>query len=333
MHTLVIGDHFIPAEYYVDALGVACGPNFGPVRTVQWAGDKAAQHEAQQRMEWEGPDAVPVPEEIVAAAAEAEVLALHFAPVPTAVMDAAPNLKAVAVARAGLENVDLAAAKERGIEVMGVAGRNASAVAELSIGLMLSEARDIARADASIKAGGWRKQFPAPGQEISGSTVGLVGFGHVGRHLARKLSGFAPRLLVHDPFVYEEELAEYGAQAASMEEVFAQADFLSVQARVTPDNERFIGAELLGLMKPSAYFLNVGRSRLVRYEDLYQVLAAGRIAGAALDVYDEEPLPVDSPWRKLDNVTLTPHYAGDTLATNRTSARLVAERIAALAQP
>lgn len=330
MRTVVVGDHFIPAEYYVDALRQVCGPDFGPVTTVDWAGDRKAQHAAQQRMEWDGPEAVPAPQEVVDAVADAEVLALHFAPVPKAVLDAAPALKAVVVARAGLENVDREAARERGIEVFGVAGRNASAVAELAIGLMLSEARDIARADASIKAGGWRKEFPSPGQEIGESTIGLVGFGHVGRHLAGKLRGFAPRLLVHDPYVYDEELAEFGAERAELRDVFAQADFLSLQARVTPENERFIGAELLGLMKPTAYFLNVGRSRLLDYDDLYRVLAEGRIAGAALDVYDEEPLPADSPWRQLDNVTLTPHYAGDTLATNRTSARLVAERIASL---
>jgi D-3-phosphoglycerate dehydrogenase len=330
LRTVVVGDHFIPAEYYVDALRQVCGPDYGPVTTVEWAGDKAGQHEAQQRMEWDGPEAVPVPAEIVAAVADAEVLAVHYAPVPKAVLAAAPRLKAVVVARAGLENVDREAARERGIEVFGVAGRNASAVAELTIGLMLSEARDIARADASVKAGGWRKEFPSPGREIGSSTVGLVGFGHVGRQLAGKLSGFGPRLLVHDPFVYDEELAEFGAQRAELPELFAESDFLSLQARVTPENERFIGAELLAMMKPAAYFVNVGRSRLVDYDDLYRVLAEGRIAGAALDVYDEEPLPVDSPWRKLDNVTLTPHYAGDTLDANRTSVRLVAERIASL---
>jgi len=330
VRTVVVGDHFIPAVYYVKALREVCGPEFGPVTTVDWAGDKKAQHTAQQRMEWDGPEAVPAPREIIDAVADAEVLALHFAPVPKAVLDAAPALKAVVVARAGLENVDREAAKERGIEVFGVAGRNASAVAELAIGLMLSEARDIARADASIKAGGWRKEFPSPGQEIGSATVGLVGFGHVGRQLAGKLRGFAPRLLVHDPFVYDEELAEFGAERAELREVFEESDFLSLQARVTLENERFIGAELLALMKPTAYFLNVGRSRLLDYDDLYRVLAEGRIAGAALDVYDEEPLPADSPWRKLDNVTLTPHYAGDTLDTNRTSARLVAERIASL---
>src|SRR5690606_18657239 len=116
-----------------------------------------------------------------------------FAPVSTAVLEAAPSLRLVAVARAGLENVDLEAAAARGVEVKPAAGRNASAVAELALGLMLSEARDIARADASVKNGGWRKDFGGPGREVGGSTVGLVGFGHVGRALAGRLSGFDVR--------------------------------------------------------------------------------------------------------------------------------------------
>jgi D-3-phosphoglycerate dehydrogenase len=263
---------------------------------------------------------------------DAEIVALHFAPLPAAILNAAVNLKAIVVARTGLENVDLVAARARGIEVSGIAGRNASAVAEMAIGLMLAEARDIARADRSIKSGGWRKAFAAPGQEISSSTVGLVGFGYVGQQLASKLRGFAPRLLVYSPSSNAETLARFGATPATLEQVFAESDFVSVQARLTQSNEQFIGASLFNLMKPHAYFLNVGRSRLVCNDDLYQILVEGRIGGAALDVHDEEPLPIDSRWRQLDNVTLTPHSAGDTLTTPRTSARLVAERLAELSQ-
>lgn len=331
MHVVVVGDHFIPGQLYSDALLERCGPEFGPVTAVDWSGDKHTQHSLQQRMEWRGPAAVPTPVEVCAAVADAEVLAVHYAPVPEAVLRAAPRLRAVVVARAGLENVDIAAATERGVQVTGVAGRNAPAVAELAIGLMLAEGRDIARADASIKAGGWRKEFPAPPEELSGATVGLVGFGHVGRQLAGKLAGFAPRLLVHDPYVSPADLAAYGAEAAELDRVFVESDFISVQARVTAQNERFIDASLLDLMKHTAYFINVGRSRLVDYDDLHRVLADRRIAGAALDVYDEEPLADNSPWRRLDNVTLTPHLASDTPRTNWNSAKLVAEEIAALA--
>lgn len=329
MRILVVGDHFIPASSYTEAIASVLGT--ASVRGVDWSGDKVEQHHAQQRMEWVGPNAVPVPAEIVEAVADAEVLALHFAPVPEAVLTAGADLKAVVLARAGVENVDVAAASRRGIAVVHVVGRNASAVAELAIGLMLSECRSIARADRSVKEGKWRKDFPRSGSEIGGSTVGFVGFGHVGAALARRLRGFDCRLLVADPYADQSTLDEHGARRVELDTVFAESDFVHVLARLTGETERLIGRRQLELMKPSAFFINTARSRLVDTAALYEVLAAGRIAGAGLDVYDEEPLPADSPWRALDDVTLTTHYGGDTETTNRTSARLVAEAIAELA--
>ncbi|WP_020573937.1 2-hydroxyacid dehydrogenase [Actinopolymorpha alba] len=329
MRTLVIGDHFIPASAYLDQL-VDLGMLPADVRTVDWRGAKGEQHAAQQVMEHQGPNAVPIPAEVVAAVSDAEALALHFAPVPAAVLDAGAALRAVVLARTGLENVDVEAATARGIAVVPVYGRNASAVAELAIGLMLSEARDIARADASVKAGGWRKDFGGPGHEVGGSAVGMVGFGHVGRELARRLRGFDVRLLVSDPYVDADILRSYDATQVDLDTVFRESDFVHVLARLTPQTERFIKAEHFALMKPTAYFVNTSRSRLVDYDALYAVLAEGRIAGAALDVFDTEPLPPDSPWRTLDNVTITTHFGGDTTTTNLRSARLVAEAIAEL---
>jgi D-3-phosphoglycerate dehydrogenase len=117
-------------------------------------------------------------------------------------------------------------------------------------------------------------------------------------------------------------------RVSTLDDIFLESDFVVVQARHTAETDRFIGAAQFALMKPDAYFINVARSRLVNTDALYRVLAAGRIAGAGLDVFDDEPLPVDSPWRRLDNVTLTTHFGGDTEETNRTSARLVAEAVA-----
>lgn len=331
MRVLAVGDHFIPAHYYTEALKSARDDQ-AVVRSVDWAGAKDEQHTAQQTMEWEGPKAVRVPTEIVDAVGDAQALALHFAPVPEQVLDAGDCLKAVVVARTGLENVDVAAATERGIAVVPVYGRNASAVAELALGLMLSEARDIARADASVKAGDWRKDFGGPGVEVGGSTVGMVGFGHVGRELATRLRGFGVRLLVADPYADQAVLADYGAERVELNTVFAESDFVHVQARLTAETERFVGTEQFALMKPTAIFVNTSRSRLVDYDALYDALASGRIAGAGLDVYDDEPLAPDSPWRTLDNVTLTTHYGGDTVTTNVRSAQLVAEAIAELAE-
>lgn len=326
VRTLVIGDHFIPAAAYVDALDADT-----TARSVDWSGSKAEQHRAQQEMEWHGIGAAAKPTEIVHAVGDAEVLALHFAPVTAAVIEAATDLAAIVVARAGLENVDVAAATERGIAVSGVSGRNASAVAELALGMMLSEGRDIARSDALIKSGGWRPTPAHPGTEVAGSTVGMVGFGQVGQQLARRLTGFGVRLLVNDPYVDAEALRQLDAARTDLETVFAESDYVLLQARLSPATERFIDARLFALMKPTAYFFNLARSRMVDYDALYHVLADRRIAGAGLDVYDEEPLAADSPWRALPNVTLTPHFGGDTHQTNATSAALVAEKIRELA--
>jgi D-3-phosphoglycerate dehydrogenase len=193
---------------------------------------------------------------------------------------------------------------------------------------MLAEARNIGRAHASVVAGGWRKDFPGARIEIGGRTVGLVGFGHVGRQFAARLSGFGCRLLAYDPYDAGDGFAEYGVtRVPTLDDVFRDSDFVVVQARHTAETNRFIGAAQFALMAPHAYFINVARSRMVDTEALYAALAEGRIAGAGLDVFDEEPLPPDSPWRSLPNVTFTTHFGGDTEETNATSTRLVAEAL------
>ncbi len=323
---LAIGDHFIPATAYADALR-GIDPR-ADVRTVDWAGDKGSQHHVQQQMEWHGVDAAPVPVEIIDALGAAEVLTLHFAPIAAAVLTAGAPLRAVVVARAGLENVDLGTATANGVAVTGIAGRNASGVAELALGMMLSEGRDIARSDELIRAGGWRPELAPPGREVGASTVGMIGFGQVGRQLADRLSGFGVRLLIADPYADPAAVASYDrTELVDLDTVFGTADFIIVQARLTPETERFIGAAQFALMKPTAYFINVARSRLVDYDALYDVLVTGRIAGAGLDVHDHEPLSADSGWRTLPNVTMTPHFGGDTDVTNERSARLVAEKV------
>jgi D-3-phosphoglycerate dehydrogenase len=328
VHTLVVGDGFIPATAYAAALRDRLGPEFGPICTVDLAGDKTVQHERQQVMETQGPNAVDAPPEVLAAIDDVGVLCLHFAPVGEKLLAAADALRLVVVARTGLENVDVEAATARGIGVVPVYGRNAGAVAELQIGLMLAEARDIARADTSIRDGGWRKEFPGARIEIAGRTVGMVGFGHVGSHFARRLAGFRCRLVAYDPYAPDTLLEACDVtRAATLDEVFAESDFVVVQVRHTAETDRFIGADQFALMKPDAYFINVARSRVVDTEALYAALADGRIAGAGLDVYDDEPLPRHSPWRRLDNVTLTTHFGGDTEETNTTSAALVADAV------
>ena len=237
------------------------------------------------------------------------------------------------MARAGYENVNVEAASERGIAVVNLVGRNAPAVAEQAIALMLAETRDIARADRGIRAGRWPKEFPQTPYDLYGCTVGLVGFGQVARQLAPRLSGFDVTLLVYDPYVDVETIESYGGEKVEgMDHIFRESDFVNLHARLTDETRRFIGREQFELMKPSAYFINNARSRMVRYDDLYEVLKEGRIAGAALDVHDNEPLGEDSPWLELENVTLTPHIAGTTTSTWENSVRMVAEAVKEIAE-
>ncbi|GAA4720690.1 NAD(P)-dependent oxidoreductase [Phytohabitans rumicis] len=324
--TLVVGDEFIPSESYLDAFADAAEPR--SIRTVQWGGTKAHQHELQQLMERAGANAVPAPAELLDAVPGAQALCVHFAPVGEQLLEAATDLRLIAVARTGLENIDVAAATRRGIGVVPANGRNAGAVAELQLALMLAEARNVARADASIKSGRWRKEFPGTRVEVAGRTVGMVGFGHVGRAFTQRLTGFECRMLAYDPYTADDVLAQYGVERAdTLDQVFAEGDFVLIQARHTAETDRMIGAKQLRLMRPTAYFINVSRSRLVDEAALLDVLAEGAIAGAGLDVFDTEPLPADSPWRTLDNTTLTTHFGGDTEDTNRTSAALVAQAV------
>jgi D-3-phosphoglycerate dehydrogenase / 2-oxoglutarate reductase len=329
MRTLVIGDHFVGSDVFLDAIGKTLGKDFGPVRTVDWAGDSMeAQHAEQQVMEWKGPEAVRTPTEIIDAVGDAQIIAVHFAPIPTAVLDAAKDLKAVVVARTGVENVNLEEATRRGVAVVNVYGRNANAVAEQAVGLMLTEVRDLGRADAAIKAGGWPEEPTSAVFELAERTIGLIGFGNVGRKLARRLSGFDVELLVYDPYVDATTISQHGGhKVEDFDRIFREADVVSLHARLTEETHRFIGREQFEQMKPSAYFINNARSRMVDYDALYDALASRRIAGAALDVHEDEPLPADSPWRRLPNITLVPHTAGVTPEVWTNSGRLVAEAI------
>lgn len=329
MEVLCVGDLFLSSEKFREGVEEELGDGSHTVREVMWAGESPEdQHHLQQVMEQEGPEAAPYPEEIVEAVGEAEVIEVHFAPIPRAVLEAGPNLKAVVVARAGTENVNIEAASERGIAVVNLVGRNAPAVAEQAIALMLAETRDIARVDRGIRRGEWPKKFPQEPYDLHGSTVGLIGFGQVARQLASRISGFDVNLLVYDPYVDNTTIESHGGEKVNdLERIFRESDFVSLHARLTEETRRFIGREQFEMMKPTAYFINNARSRMVRYDDLYEVLEEGRIAGAALDVHDDEPLGEGNPWTELENVTFTPHLAGSTASTWQNSVKMTAEAV------
>jgi D-3-phosphoglycerate dehydrogenase len=219
----------------------------------------------------------------------------------------------IGAARAGLENIDVEAATKNGIIVHHLMGRNAEAVSDYTVGLLLAEMRNIARAHHALAQGKWKKTFVNSNEipEMKGKAIGLIGFGYIGRLVAKKLSGFNIQILVYDPFCSAEDIATYQAKKVSKEELFKESDFISLHARLTEESKNIVGYEELKLMKPTAILINTARAGLIDEEALFQALSAHQIAGAALDVFWTEPLAA-SRWMKLDNVTITTHLAGTT---------------------
>ncbi len=226
--------------------------------------------------------------------------------------DAAPNLKFVGVCRGEIgQHVDVDAATQRGVLVVNTPGRNAVAVAELTVGLMLALARRIPVADAMIHAGQWQSAVDNltqwQGVELAGKTAGLVGLGAVGREVAKRLAAFGMRIAVYDPYADREFVIP---EFVSLDELLAQSDFVSLHCPLNDETTGMIGARELARMRPAAFLVNTARAAIVDEAALIAALRERRIAGAGLDVHRVEPLPPNSPWLALPNVILTPHIGG-----------------------
>lgn len=334
MKLLALGDLFLPDTVLREIISPRLHPSLH-LETWQWdTGGLETLQRLNLACEQGGPDAVPIPEGLPAVIAEADIVFTQFCPLSRPLLEAAPKLKMIAVGRTGVQNVDVAAATSLGIPVINTVGRNAHAVAEYTIGLLLAEMRNIARGHAALKNGQWRKKYfnDASVPELPGRVVGLVGFGQIGRLMVKKLSGFEVRFLVYDPYVTAEALAEAGAEKVSLQDLMSRSDFVSIHAKLTEETRHLINADLLALMKPTAYLINTARAELVDETALSIALGEGRIAGAALDVFMHEPPETDDPLLALDNVTLSPHQAGVTADAYRTTARLFIENLSALWQ-
>ncbi len=305
--------------------------NYGAQLVVNdWEKDWGKLQYRRLEVEKRGPEIETVDETILKEGKDAQALMGLFVPVSSKVMDAMPNLRLVGVSRAGLENVNVDEATKRGILVFNVQGRNAHAVSDFAIGMMLAECRNIARAHNAIRSGQWRKTFVNSDSipELHGKTIGLVGFGHIGRLVAKKLSGFEVDIVVYDPYTPAEAIEALGAKKVELEDLLRNSDFISVHARLTAENKKMIGEKEIALMKPTAYFINTGRAGLIDQDALAAALEQKRIMGAALDVFTTEPIPADSPFMTLDNVTLTTHIAGTTTDALTNSPYLLLEDVA-----
>ncbi|MBK5247138.1 MAG: 2-hydroxyacid dehydrogenase [Peptostreptococcaceae bacterium] len=325
----ILGDAMIPGELFKPGFDKYLSPYVEEVKVGDWETNAQTLQFRRLEVEKKGPEIEIVPEMITEKDRDTEIAMGLFVPISSKMMEALPNLRIVGVCRAGLENVNLEEATRRGILVFNVMGRNAEAVSDFAVGLMLAEGRNIARAHFAIKQGEWRKAFSNSDSvpQLKEKTIGLVGFGFIGQLVAQKLSGFKTQVLVYDPYANKEIVMKAGVKLVSKEELFSQSDFVSIHARLTDDNKGMVGKEEFALMKPTSYFINTGRAGLVDYKALFDVLKENRIAGAALDVFPIEPIPALDAIVSLDNVTLTTHIAGTTTEALTSSPGLLMEDI------
>ena len=229
-------------------------------------------------------------------------------PMTARVLENVRGLEVVSAHGVGVDYIDLKAAAKLGVIVANCPGANDQAVADLAIGLMVAIARQIPFADQDVRNGKWGRYH---GSELWKKTLSLVGLGRIGNGVAKRALGFEMQVLAYDPYVDEVQAEAIGVRMSSFEEVISAADFLSLHAALTEETRHMIGNSELEHVKPSAFLINTARGGLVDEEALYKALVQGKLAGAALDVFDCEP-PVGSPLLELGNVVLTPHIGAHT---------------------
>ncbi|MER6910834.1 NAD(P)-dependent oxidoreductase [Streptomyces sp. NPDC000594] len=323
MRILAAGDHFVRNSLIAAALHRALPGTavelteltlpwplepFGPVAEVAEASDAE--------------------DELIKALDGVEVCVTQMAPFTDRVLAASPALRLIAVCRGGPVNVNAAAARARGVRVCYAPGRNAASTAEFTVGLILSALRRIPQAHASLALeGAWDGSYYTyehAGLELEDTPVGLVGYGAVGSRVARVLSAFGAEVEVYDPYVRGDV---HGMRAKSLEALLTRSRVLTLHARLTPENRGMIGAAQLALLPKGAVVVNAARGGLLDTAALCDALDSGHLAGAALDTYEEEPLPGDSRLLTTPNLVLTPHVAGASRAVARKAAEIAAAEV------
>ncbi|MCB2009863.1 MAG: 2-hydroxyacid dehydrogenase [Geminicoccaceae bacterium] len=327
--TVIIGDHFMRPDYFEAELKRMDGLAFRSF-TLDWP-DKPFVF-ARDHGELAGlREFLGEPDAIVDMIGDAEILVTHLAPVSKSILERCPSLKLVAVSRGGPVNIDMQACREHGVTVVNAPGRNASAVAEFTIGAILMETRLIRLGHESMRKGEWRGDLyraDITGPELSELTVGIIGYGHIGTRVVKLLKPFGCRILVNDPHVQLDETDRAdGVEQTDLDTLLGDAHVVSLHARVTEETKGFLARPQFERMRKGAWFINTARGPMVNYPDLHEALKCGHIRGAMLETFWQEPPPADADILKLDNVTLTPHIAGASTTTIRTAATMVAEEI------
>lgn len=270
-------------------------------------------------------------EDVVKFVGEAEILITHLAPMSRPMLEQLPDLKMIAVSRGGPVNVNLNACRERDVLVVNTPGRNATAVAEFTIGAILTETRKIRAGHEALRKGEWRDDLyraDTTGRELCEMTVGIVGYGAIGWLVVQLLRVFGCQVLVHDPYAsLSAEAVAAGVRMVDFDVLLAEADVVSLHPKVTPETTGMMNAEAFARMKPGSVLVNTTRGSLCDDEALLAALTSGTLGAAVIDTFTTEPVSKDNPLLALPNVTLTPHIAGASVRTVSYAAEQAAEEV------
>ena len=317
MKILAISDMYLKTEFCEACF--AHHPEYELTVVKFGTDDYNDMREKFHHIERHGPEAVAIPEEAYAEIEDADVLMVHICPVPAALIARGKKLRAILTNRGGLENIAVEEATKRGIPILNNPAHNANGVAELAVGLMVTETRNIARAHLGLVNGVWREDFLNKSNiwELRGKTVGIVSYGAIAHHLVRMLQPFRVNIKLYDiKPIPEADKVRYNISEASLEEVFSTCDIVTVHTPLNEHTHHLIGEELLSLLPEDALFVNTSRGAVVDQAALERELASGRFR-AFLDVYEKEPLPAESRLYDLPNVILMPHMGGPTVDLRR----------------
>ncbi len=305
-------------------------------RTLPELGERMLT-EAQERGEidvvrWSA-ELPPFPRELTKLVNGADgIISLLTEPITNDVFTAEPQLRVVSNFAVGYDNIDVSAATEHQVAVCNTPGVLTDATADMAFSLLMAAARRIPEAVDYVRAGQWKTWGPTLllGQEITGATLGIVGFGRIGKEMARRGTGFGMRLLAYDEYQDEDMARELGVQFVGLDELLRESDFVSLHCSLTADTRHLIGTEQFALMKPSAVLINAARGPVVDTDALVDALTSGQIWAAGLDVTDPEPLPADHPLVSLPNCVVVPHIASATIRTRNEMARIAVENCLAV---
>ena len=304
-----------------------CVQNAGPITMKILVSDKLAEEALEiLRKEAEVDYFEPTLEELLEVIEKYDAIIVRSrTKVPKEVIDRGKNLKVIGRAGVGVDNIDVKYATEKGIPVVNAPRGSTHSVAELVFAHMLSLARHLTYADRSLREGRWEKK-KLKGIELQGKTLGIIGFGRIGQEVWKIAKVFDMKCIAYDPYMPDDAIKEKGAEPGSMEDVLRNANFITIHALLTDETRHMISGKQFDMMKPGAYIINCARGGIVDENALYDALKEGKIAGAALDVYETEP-PGENPLFEFDNTSFTPHLGASTAEAQIRAGTTTAEQV------